>query len=67
MSLASDYAAAEAATNATVPTPWTGPGGLLTATVLEDGSCLLVVSGRRYPVPGVVLLSFAAWVNSTFG
>jgi len=64
MSLASQYAASVDS----VPTPpsWTGPQDILTATVDANGNCVLMVPGKTYTVPPLVILSFASWAASTF-
>jgi hypothetical protein len=64
MSLASQYAASVDAVPA--PPSWTGPADVLTATVDENGNCLLIVPGKTYTVPPPVILSFASWATSTF-
>jgi len=66
MSLASTYAAAEGAAEAVCPTPWTGPGGILVASVDDTGNCTLCVQGVNYSVPVAVLLDFATWATNTF-
>jgi hypothetical protein len=67
MSLATTYAAAIATAQNSLPTSFTGPGGLLNATVDEQGNCLLVIANsQKYSVPPAVMLAFANWVTTTF-
>ena len=65
MSLASDYAAAVAALSPP-PTPFTGPGGILTANVDGNGNAILTIPGRTFTVPPALLTAFATWVTATF-
>jgi hypothetical protein len=66
MSAASQYQIALAAVQATTPTPWTGPGGLMTASVDQNGNMQLLAQGQMYTVPPVVALAFAGWITATF-
>ena len=68
MSLADTYAAGISTAQSQAPAGWTGPGGLMTASVNPDGSALIVVQGQHFTgIPGAALLSFATWVQATFG
>ena len=63
MSLASDYAAAQAAI--VEPDPFIMPR--VHAKVTPDGQCHLVVDGSiTMDVPPEALTAFAAWVQATF-
>jgi len=66
MSLASNYAAAMASAEAGEPPTWSGPAGLLIASVTATGDCLLTVQGIPFPVTAAVLLEFATWVTDTY-
>ena len=66
MSLASAYAAAVATVTATLPAPWTGPDGLMVASVDSNGNCVLNFGGNAYPVPPAAMTSFVTWFNTTF-
>jgi hypothetical protein len=73
MSLASDYAAAQAVATAdqatvtaSVPAPFVGPNGR--AEVTPTGNLRLVpTTTGEFQIPAAAALAFAAWVTATFG
>jgi hypothetical protein len=73
MSLASDYAAAQAAAaadqvtaNASAPPPFSGPNGR--AEVTTTGGLRLVPTGTTpFEIPAAGALAFATWLTATFG
>ena len=66
MSLASTYAAAVVTANVSAPTSFTGPAGLMTASVDENGNGKINFNGQIFTVPASALVAFATWVNATF-
>jgi purine-cytosine permease-like protein len=67
MSLASTYAATIATAQTSLPTPFVGPGGLITATVAENGNCAITLNNTQtFTVPPAMVLAFATWVTTTF-
>lgn len=74
MSIASDFAAtisteeiAMADAEALRPAPYTGPGGLVTISVLNDGNGQLSFGTNIYPLPAALALDLAAYLVATFG
>lgn len=74
MSIASDYAAAQATADAdkvtanqTVPAPFVGPNGSLSVT--PDGNLLVTPAsaGSNLTLPPDAALAAAAWIVATFG
>lgn len=72
MSLASDYAAANAAAaveqatvTASVPPAFVGPNGR--ADVTAAGNLKITPAGGNFEIPPAGALAFAAWLTATFG
>lgn len=72
MSLASDYAAAQAVADAdqatvtaAVPAPFVGPNGRADVTV--SGNLKITPAGGDFEIAPAAALAFAAWINTTFG
>jgi hypothetical protein len=72
MSLAGDYAAAQAAAaadqvnaNASAPPPFVGPNGRAEVTT-TGGMRLVPTSTTGFEIPGAGALAFAAWITATF-
>jgi hypothetical protein len=66
MSLASVYAASVAAAAIGVPPPFSGPGGVMTASVDANGNCVVQVGSIPFTVPPASALAFATWAQATF-
>ena len=71
--LAEQYAAAHAAemallsaVEATLPPSFTGPGGLMLASVTAEGNASVTFMGVTHEVPPTAALAFADWIIATF-